>query len=318
MELLLNDLSIHGQFDNPTAFGEALERIFKMKSIAENFDWKLCFHQNVYICNATPELGIIQAIMQLPSAKRTALLNWIRNHPTDKRLPGSDDSLHLQCNTKNVKDSAVGVAAYYTNDGIDLRLVSLTPSPWANTPIKVTMVNNTATHLDLEVKNYWDPSELEAALQDAEPPIMSWSRLDAVSRTKFQCLQFSRDSFRHLDGLPFADCSANRIISRLHVLDRLVGAVDEAGQRTPEGHQLYQAHFTGAKAAFSDSSVTEKREFEGKLTFPHPEVRGETLFATGHGKVNHHHFPIRIHFDPWPPRSGEAIYVVYVGPKITT
>ena len=170
----------------------------------------------------------------------------------------------------------------------------------------------------MEAKNYLDPSELEADLQDAEPTIVTWGELETHSRNRFQRIQFSEDSFRHLDGLVFVPGVANRIIFLLDVLDRLVGAVDEAGQRTPEGHQLYQAHFTGAKAAFSDSSVTEKREFEGKLTFPHPEVSGQSLFATGHGKVNHPNFPIRIHFDPWPPRPGEAIYVVYVGPKITT
>ena len=101
---------------------------------------------------------------------------------------------------------------------------------------------------------------------------------------------------------------------RLIVLHELKNCFDEDGERTPAGHSLYQKHFTGDKAWFSDSSVTEKRNFRTELTFPNPSLPGESLFCTWHGKVKTPQ--LRIHFS-WPIRATEPLYVVYVGPKLT-
>ena len=255
-----------------------------------------------------------QVIQTFPREEQSALRNWLTKHGPfwdEMRLHGSDD--YLECNTEIVTDTAVGEAAYCSIAGIDRRLVSIIPSQWEYSPITVTVVTDTPT--SLEVANYWDPSELEADLQGAEPPIMSWSQLEAVSRAKFQCLQFSRECFRPLDGQPFVHGAAERIINRLDILNRLMESVDAYGNRTEEGDQLYRDHLDRGNDRFSDSSGQEKIDFKQELTFPHPGANGRFLFCPWHGKVSKRS-PFRIHFS-WPVAAGEPLYVVYVGLKIT-
>ena len=100
----------------------------------------------------------------------------------------------------------------------------------------------------------------------------------------------------------------------LRTLDSFRGCFDEDGQRTAEGHRVYNEHFTGEKAWFSDSSATEKNEFKDEMTFACPDDPSQRLFCTWHGKVKTPQ--IRIHFS-WPVRADSKVYVVYVGPKIT-
>ena len=127
-------------------------------------------------------------------------------------------------------------------------------------------------------------------------------------------LTFAKDSFDPLNGHPFGKGAAEHLLLRLNVLHVMKNCFNERGERTPEGHALYQQHFTGDKAWFSDSSDTEKVQFESDLTFVHPTKAGERLFCTWHGKVKTPQ--LRIHFS-WPIRASEPLYIVYVGPKIT-
>ena len=166
----------------------------------------------------------------------------------------------------------------------------------------------------ITVPNYWDATDLQNVLQSTPVPSGSWSELEEDARTRFQYLMFASDCFSYLNGYPFDRGAATRILSRLDVLNRLAGLVDSSGRRTREGHQLYQDHFTGDRAVFSDSSDAEKNRFRDKLTFPHPEQSNGELFCPWHGKVNNP--PFRIHFS-WPAPPGTPLYVVYIGWKIT-
>jgi hypothetical protein len=99
----------------------------------------------------------------------------------------------------------------------------------------------------------------------------------------------------------------------LQVLHELRNAVDESGERTTEGQEIYQRHFTGDKAWFSDSSDTEKRDFRHDLTFDSPSG-DKQIFCPWHGKVKT--LQLRVHFT-WPVSADEPFVVAYVGPKIT-
>ena len=63
-----------------------------------------------------------------------------------------------------------------------------------------------------------------------------------------------------------------------------------------------------------DPAEDEKVVFEEQLTFPHPERPRERLFCPWHGKVQTPQ--MRIHYSD-PIAGDRALYVVYVGPKIT-
>jgi len=106
----------------------------------------------------------------------------------------------------------------------------------------------------------------------------------------------------------------------LDTLNRLKTCFDADGQRTAEGNAIYQNFFTGKKekkgrgALFSDSSEGEKSKFKQEMTFRHPENPDTSIFCPWHGKVQTPQ--LRVHFS-WPVRADEALYVVYIGPKIT-
>ena len=314
MELLLNDLSLHGQFSDAVAFRESLATVMAMRRIAGNFGRELYAHRNVVNCRITPDLSMFEALQALPRRdEKASLLGWLSKHGPfwdDDTRHGPDD--YLECGDRIVTETAPGEAAYCAMRRVDRRLVSFTPSDWEYSPVAVQLV--AAVPAGIEVPNYWQPPALESALQQAEPPIGSWAELETAARMRFQRLTFAHDCFSSLEGQPFAIGAKDRIISRLDVLHRLMGEVDAAGQRTAAGHQLYQDHFTGDRGWFSDSSDTEKNEFRGRLTFPHPDRPGEYLFCTWHGKVNNP--PFRIHF-AWPEHPGAPLFVTYVGRKLT-
>ena len=315
MELLLNDLSVHGQFTDVAAFRQSLASVMEMRNAARRSGREVYVHRDVVNCHITATLSVFQALQSLPHRdEKRALLGWLT-----KRGPfWSDDMQHnpgdyLKCGDKIVTETAIGEAAFCATLDVDRRLVSFVPSNWGYSPIAVRCVPGVAT--DVEVSNYWRTEQLESALQQAVPPIASWAELEAAARSRFQRLTFSPSCFSYLDGQPFAPGATERIISRLEVLNRLIGEIDLTGRRTPEGHRLYQDYFTGDRAWFSDSSDTEKNEFRRRLTFPHPEQPGRTLFCPWHGKVNSPTY--RIHF-AWPPElPGARLFVPFVGPKIT-
>lgn len=78
--------------------------------------------------------------------------------------------------------------------------------------------------------------------------------------------------------------------------------------------------FTGKKgdggrgATFTDSSDSEKSEFKKEMTFDNPLDAKRTLFCPWHGKVQTPQ--LRVHFS-YPICADEALFVVYVGPKLT-
>lgn len=313
MDLLLNDLSIHQQFPSLAEFREAVQRIVAMRESASRLGRRLYCHRNIVNCRIDAATTVFAALQTFTRDEKRSLLAWLTKHgPFWEDAPEHSPGLLLKVDGEKVTETAVGEAAYCSTIGIDRRLVSFAPSQWERSPVTVTMSDNGST--GIPVANYWTPADLETALQAAEPPISDWPRLEAVCRAKFQRLHFSAECFRHLDGQPFVPGASDRILSRLAILDRLMGSVADGGQRTSEGNRLLREHFTGERAWFSDSSATEKREFEQQLTFRHPDKPGETLFCPYHGKVNHP--PFRIHF-PWPVSAGEPLYIVYVGLKIT-
>ena len=313
MDLILNDLSIHEQFQDIVGFREAVGRMMTVRNVARRFGREVYCHGSVLNRKVSPNQSMNQAIGSLSREEQSALRAWLTKHGPfweDMQVHGPDD--YLESDDEIVTDTALGEAAFCCISGIDRQLVSFTPSRWNFTPVAVTSVTSDRTIRN--ITNWWDASALENALQNAEPPVTTWRQLESSSIARFRRLTFSEDSFRPLDGRPFVHAAAHRIISLLSTLDRLMGSVDGSGRRTPEGQRIYQDHFTGANAWFSDSSTSEKSEFENELTFRHPEEPGQWLFCTWHGKVRTE--VVRVHFS-WPVSSGGPLYVVYVGPKLT-
>ena len=315
MELIVNDLSIHGQFSDLDGFRDAIRRMMAIRQVATNFGRALYCHRNVANAQVTREISMQRAVQGLSPDERRSLMQWLTKHGPfweDSRAHGPDD--YLQHDGQIVTDTAVGEAAYCCFQSIYRSLVSFIPSTWEFSPVSVAWIVDESATRTCDVTNYWEANQVEAALRGASALPMSWDELENSCRRCFPHVQFSTDAFEPLRGLPFGASAAQRIFALLEILEKVKCCFDEHGKRTPEGHRLYQEHFRGDRALFSDSSDSEKRTFQAQLTFRHPTVDGGFVSCTGHAKVNSP--KLRIHF-PWPVIPEAPLYVVYIGPKIT-
>ena len=323
MDLLFNDLSIHGQFHDVDLFHQALERLMKMRAVAKNR-----FGQEIY-CNSTlantspgPRLQMLQAINQLRDKnKRRAVMLWLTKGPfrnLSEQYKYSENAL-LKCVNNNQQvaiDTAIGEAALRVLNGSSCGMISFKPSDWQSSPIKVNHREGDGQSGGkvVDIDNFLDSGALASSLQNAEPSISSWDALENAALNRFQRLTFAQGCFKPLAKHPFAQCSAETLVKLLHVLSQLADERDKGSAQSVEDHQIYKNYFTGDKAWFSDSSQTEKRHFKRKLTFPHPERPNQTIFCPYHGKERHS--TLRLHFS-WPIKPGKPVYVVYIGPKLT-
>jgi hypothetical protein len=313
MEVLLNDLSLHGQFASVHDFKNAFKSIMCIRNKMRQFGRELYCHRNLTQAQVTHDLTIQQAIQQFDPNERRAVMGWLTQHGPfweDERVHDADDYLEYQ--DQVVTDTALGEAASRCFRGSQYHTFSMTPSNWMFSPIPVVWQRNNVVSID--VSNHWENNSLETALRAATPAIQSWEQLASVMPSRCANLIFTADSFEPLRGQPFVNGAAQRIVELLETLDKFKTCFDTQGQRTDEGQRLYQDHFTGKKAWFTDSSDSEKNEFKTELTFNHPTNNAETLFCTWHGKVKTPQF--RIHFS-WPISVDKPLYVVYIGSKLT-
>ena len=313
MELLFNDLSLHGQFNTPAEFEESIGRVMEMRAVAQRFGLEVHCPATVAAAQVTHELRMPQAAGRLDANVKRALMGWFTKHgPFMNPTHGDDDYFAYGDDDDIVTCKAVGEAAYRLCQGIDCRLMSLAPSAWAISPLRVTW--HTEDPKSVDVENYWERAALQQALEDAPTPMKTWRDLEGVARRRYPTLTFGENAFAPIRSTPFSNGAAERILLILHVLHDLKHSFKQQGGLTSEGRALYNLHFFGDKALFSDSSTREKTEFQQELTFPNPYKAGERLFCTWHGKVKTPQ--IRVHYH-WNISADEPVYVMYVGPKIT-
>ena len=196
----------------------------EMRRIVRSFGRELYCHRGTSNLLVNSTTSLFQELQSFSLEQKRVMLPWLsRQGPFWEDTHEHDFNEILECHDDIVTDTGVGEAAYRTMLGMDCRLVSLTPSQWDYSPITVRWMTNTTIAID--VNNYWDSPDLEAAVQSAEPPIMSWTRLEEVSRQRFLRLTFTQHSFDDLEGRPFVPGGAQRILNRLEVLDRLMSEV---------------------------------------------------------------------------------------------
>ena len=317
MDILVNDLSIHGQFQTIPEFHRAFGRLMGLREVARRYGREAYCHRMFVDARPAPGMTMQQALQGIGHNELRAAMSWMtRGGPfwDEPRRHGDDD--WLECRGEIVTDTAVGEAAFRALHGAECGLLSVTPSNWNYSPLDVVWRRdeNDPGDRTATLENWWDKAPLEAGLRKAAPPIRSWVDLSVAAAARFKRLTFAPDCFDPLGGIPFSDSATERFLVLFDILDSLAQAFDKDGKRTPEGHKLHQNHFRGRHALFSDSSTSEKNDFRDELTFPHPNDPAEHLFCTRHGKIRH--MTLRLHYS-WSGRAGEPVFVVYAGPKIT-
>lgn len=318
MELLFNDLSLHGQFRSARDFEESIGRVMEMREIARSFGRDVsCPRSALFAPRVVGDMPMRQAINSLGRSAQSALTAWLtREGPfiEDTRRHRGFDYLAFGDEDEVVTDTAVGEAAYCRTYGEDIRLVSLSPSTWNFSPVPVVWHKPRRRYVAVDIENYWERESLQRSLESAPAPMKTWRGLEEVVRMRYAALTFSDDAFEPILHNPFVPGAAKKINQILGVLHELKHSFDGQGRLTNEGQELWRKHFTGDKALFSDSSEKEKAQFETELTFRNPSNPNERLPCTWHGKVKTPQ--IRVHYY-WNMSEDAPVYVVYVGPKIT-
>jgi hypothetical protein len=321
MGYIVNNLSLNGQFQDLTSFGNAVRKIMEIRSSIVSFGHALYCHKQMLHCNATPDTPLSKAVNSLTLDERRAFVLWLTQHgpfwEEDRRHAPGD---WLETSLGIVTDSAIGEAAFCSLHGIKRSLISFTPSDWNESPIVVNYVSDESDDQHVSVDNYWKKEQVDEVLQNTPVRLDSWQVLGEIVKTHCRKLTFSDETFTPLNGHPFNESAAERILFICTILNRLKSCFNEDGQRTSEGHEIYQNFFTGKKegggrgALFSDSSESEKDNFKSEMTFSIPGKKGKQMFCPWHGKVQTPQ--MRVHFS-WPIQNDENMYIMYVGPKRT-
>lgn len=319
MAFLLNDLSMHGQFDNIEGFLAALDRIMAARQRIEQQRLTLRCHRGLMTARINANATLQQAVRAIANKdKKRRILAWITKHgPFWDDAPLYNDDYYFELKGREEKDvtaTAVGEAAMHLLQGRQRNLVSFTPSSWEYTPVQVDRVGLDGNRSELDIPNVWTQEQLAQALEALRRPVQSWRDLVQWAAELCPNLVLGANVIDPLDGWPFLPNAVERIQVLLGTLNRLKQCFGTDGGFNQEGKEIHANHFVGDKAWFTDSSTGEKRDFANELTFPHPERPGERLFCPWHGKIKTPQ--LRIHFS-YPIKQDEPLYVVYIGPKLT-
>jgi len=318
MNLFLNDLSFHGQFETVPQFQDSIDRLMRIRKTAKDqFDRQILCHKNMKAVKITADMFIQEVVSKhLPRDMRVPLMEWLLRtsswtykHDPDEIWTYDDDGKE-----ELATDAALAEAAFLTANGEDCHLISITPSRWTKTPI---CVRREEPLLDVEVENHIVWETLEHALRETEKPIKNWGELEEYCRRRFTSLVFANDAFEPLwKEARFSHAESSLFVRLFDALDKLKRDVDDNGERSEDGRRIYESFFKGGQPSFTDSSDSEKNDsiFRLRLTFARPEHPGEMIECFWHGKTRYQQ--LRFHFN-WPINADTPLYIVYVGPKIT-
>lgn len=260
MDLLLNDLSLAGQFPNSEAFRSAVTEMMKLRAVAERYGRDIYCTRQLANVQVTPSENLPQVLSGFQIDQRRALTAWLtRQGPFWDDQRRHDGGEYFECKGEVVTDSAIGEAAYRNHHGIDHDVVSFPHVRCCNV-FPVMWFRDPEPQIQINVRNYCNESALEAALQAATPPLASWGQMAEVIKVRFTNLTFLPDCFEPLRRQPFIRASADRIVSLCNTINKIHGCFDSKNQRTEEWNRLFRDHFSGQGVAdFSDSSDTEKK-----------------------------------------------------------
>jgi hypothetical protein len=315
MEWHINDLSIEGQYGDPAQFRAALEPILQLRTRRPELRGRLYCSRMLYLRKATSSLTVQQAIVSIgdPNFRRLAL-EWFANGGPfwdDSRAATQDDLFYL--GGIDVTDQGLGEAARRILGGVGASSFTLPETSFESTPLRLDHGLPEDPLGVVQVPNFWRTLDVEAYAFD---PVASWSSMWEWVRGNLEHLVLPADLPPRLRAAPFHLGVAERTLQLLRILNDIATETLDDSALTPLGLEIYQKHFVGGKASFTDESDSNKNSFQTEMTFRDPSDIGEKLFCPWHGKVKIGQF--RIHFEWQRPKGQREIKVVYIGPKITT
>lgn len=320
MRWYFNEESLQGQFATPAEVEALFLDIMTARSRSRGL------HTNLRVCRRLGFRPAVREVMfrdlvakHFDKNLRAVLLNWIdRTGPfvEDERTPEEDD--YFECFKRDVTDGGLGEAARRSKGGeaaASFSLIGGDPD-FALSPLQVIQGLAESPIAWWPIENLWSLIHLEARCEEEFIPATSWRELVEKARDKFVHLELpdSLYSNRLLAREPFDSVIRDRVFALLKHLNDYVDKRDVNGLDTAESRTFIEQFCSGERALFSGESISNQNEFRRELTFPHPLIADESIFAHWHGKISHRYF--RMHFE-WPVPSGEKCKIVYFGPKLT-
>ena len=171
----------------------------------------------------------------------------------------------------------------------------------------------------ISIKNDWTLEEIKkVACNQIE--LDSWPQLLEYARIMYPNLLIQEETLKHPKsrGMQSNKSIIKAMSDRLEVLDSYVSDYLVQGKEGEKGKKLREENFPGyitSRNWFSDEVKEDKAKFEDDLTFKN--YKGESIFATWHGKVNIEE-PFRCYFKwPFTNHKLSKLEILYIGPKIT-
>ncbi|WP_323666407.1 hypothetical protein [Pectobacterium punjabense] len=312
MDFLFNETSFKKEIKNKDDFLFHIKEIMIKRDDIKNFgSFFYCDKRLIDSCFEN-KIPIKKYINELDLNKKRAFVSWLANLGpfwNDNRRHNEDD--YIELNEEIITDTGIAEAAIRIFYGEKSLLVSVDHEQWNMDSIIVDYHENELNKID--IPNLIKREKVLSILSNSEPPISSWGQLRRACLDSFKNITFSDDSFNFIVDYPFVNGAAKSIYEKLQVLDKIKTCFIDNGDRSKEGHELYQNFFTGDKAWFTDSTENEKLDFKSEMTFRYSRD-SDPIFCPWHGKIKTPQ--IRIHFS-YPITATTPLYIMYVGPKIT-
>ena len=316
MEWHINDLSVAGQFRDNASLQAAIEPLLRLRNTRPDLRARIFCSNQLYLRQATGADTLMKAISSVSDRNFRALaIRWFANGGPfweDDRALNADDLFYL--GDQDVTNQGIGEASRRILIGVNAGSFSFEGAAtyiYAN-PLLIKHGLPEEVLNEILVRNVTDVEEIAA---EPDTPPVSWEDMLGKASLKFRRLIFSEQIAAQLRPSPFHVGVARRSTELLGILDEIAVHTLDDGSLVERGLEILQMHFVGEKAAFTDESPGNKRDFENEMTFDDPSQRESSLFCPWHGKVKIGQF--RIHFE-WPrPVDQKVVKVLYIGPKIT-
>lgn len=248
--------------------------------------------------------------------RRLQLMSWLANGGPfwdDQRAKVEFDSFNHD--DLEVTEHGLGEAGRLSSLGVSVLSFSFEGSTknFHRTPLPISHSLEEIKLGEYKIENIWNVSNISERIKLSTPEISSWKELLEFAKDSFANLIFLQNPHTDLIPIPFSQGASHRILFLLKTLDQLSEHTNQDGSYSEEAHKIYDLHFKGDKAAFSDESAQNKIDFKNEMTFQDND--GNSTFAPYHGKVNTP--KLRVHYE-WPrPDKQKNIKILYIGPKIT-
>ena len=253
---------------------------------------------------------------RLPRDQRHLFFAWAAKHGPfidDDRQPVEPDLFVFGEEEADVTDLGLGEAARRLLAGEAACVLSLVEDPasrFATDPLVVVQELLDDAYEHIRVPNFLDVATLAAAVRADLPDPTNWAEALAQARQRFDRLLIGDYCDTCLSRETFRPHQSRRVVELLAVLQAVMEEMNQGGELSAKGRELYEKHFVGKTAWFSDESERHKRTPE-RYTFPDPAGPG-TLTCFWHGKIRSQF--LRMHFE-WPLYSpADRLRVVYIGP----